>query len=161
MLNWWNALELFDKWLIAIMAVGLLILAFCVYKIAKWFQKEEVVARINTTKLEKQSHELYPLLRKINIHRTWLVFSFCIAIIIASVLLSYFNHPWLTAAVPFVGLAACFLINNHMVTSRWRCPACSQPLPRKIGRSSLRPHLAHTCPSCGRNFQKTTSQLPY
>ncbi|MGI6152776.1 MAG: hypothetical protein ACOYJB_02915 [Christensenellaceae bacterium] len=149
MLDFWNSLELFDKVSMVIIIVCVLILALCIYKIVRWFKRDDVVRRRELFRQERQTHGLFPLYQKIGNWRLVNSIVFVGIIIAANALLLKHAQRSMAILMTLVGIVAMTVINNIIMTTNWKCPQCHNPLPRILGRTSLRPKLVDNCPHCG------------
>ncbi len=149
LLDYWSNLDTFDKIIMSIIIVGPLVLLLCIYKIIQWFKKDEVIQRMTQWKKERQAHALFPLYQKIGHYRFVNFTVMCSAGIAGDGLLSRHGMNGLGTIVLFGGIGVGFILNNIIVTAKWRCEICGLSLPCKLGRSSLRPKWVDECPHCG------------
>lgn len=149
MLDMWKDAEPFLKVIYIAILVCIPLLFLSIYKIWRWFHKEEVIKRIQQNREEQQENVFYEAHHAINKARTiWYCVGTVVMIVLLATLPSSLPKAW-QIGVFLVGFFILYIVNNWYVTSHWRCPVCKEQLPCLVGRSSLRPKWIDTCPHCG------------
>lgn len=136
----------------AIIIVGVAVLVLCAVMIARWAKRENVSQKFEQTRRENERHELYSLNKRIAGIRLLSFVGFIAATFAVMLLLKKSVSGFWLGVIMFGGLTLGYIANNRIVTSMWKCPACSARLPCWIGRSSLRPKIVDACESCSHVF---------
>lgn len=149
MFELWHNTEPFMKVMYIVILICIPLLLLSIYKIWRWFQKEENAKQIQQTREKQQESAFYELHHNISKMRIiWYCTGLTAIIFLPVMFSSAFPKAWV-AGYFIIAFLALYLVNNWYVALRWRCPVCKERLPCLVGRSSLRPKWVENCPHCG------------